>query len=195
MNDVITSDLDSVIRAVRAGDRERYGEVVTLLEARVRVVLSLMLPDRSVVQDLAHEVFVVAYLKLAEYREGTDFAAWVKAIARNLAYNERRRWIREKKFTSRFAVAIEDDLIGSAIDVLVEKAEEGEKAEISVALRDCVAALSASARETIERFYFDDASVADIATNSGRTTGAIKVMLFRARAALAMCLAAKGVRL
>jgi RNA polymerase sigma-70 factor, ECF subfamily len=188
-------DLEMAIRAVRAGDRERYAEVVTALEARVRVLLSLMIPDRSLVEDLAHEVFVLAYLKLGDYSEGTDFAAWIKAIARNLAHNERRRWLRERKFTARYAVDLEDTIVGPAVDALLDQIDHNEKAELTRVLRDCVAALTTAAQETVRRFYFDGASVADISTRSGRSSSAIKVLLFRARAALADCMAEKSIGL
>jgi RNA polymerase sigma-70 factor (ECF subfamily) len=188
-------DLDLVIRAVRAGDRQRYAEVVIALETRVRVVLSLMIPDRTLVEDLAHEVFVLAYLKLGEYSEGTDFSAWIKAIARNLAHNERRRWLRERKFTTRYVADIEDTLVGPAVDALIEQSEREEKAELWIVLHECIEGLGAVARETVRKFYFGGASVADISTQSGRSLSAIKVLLFRARAALVACMVGKGVRL
>ena len=188
----LAAHLDSMIRAVRAGETERFGEVVSALEADVRTLLAIMIPDKSRVPDLTHEAFVVAYVKLDEYCEGTDFAAWMKAIARNLASNERRRWIREQRFSARYAAAIEDDIVGPLVDRLTDQLEIRQQAQLLAALRECVAGLKKAARDAVERFYFNGASVADIAMSSGRSPGAIKVILFRARAALAECLAMKG---
>lgn len=190
--DVLNADLDFLVRAVRAGETERFGEVAARLDTSVRSVLAMMIPDKSLVPDLAHEVFVVAYLKLSDYREGTDFAAWVKAIARNLASNERRRWTRERRFSSRYASAIEEEIVGPIVDELTERIDLEQQTQLLDSLRECVAALGHAARDTVERFYFKGASVADIAAGSGRSPSATKVMLFRARAALAACLATKG---
>lgn len=188
----VATRLDFLVRAVRAGDSQRFGEVVSLLQTGVRSILAVMIPDTSLVPDLAHETFVVAYMKLDEYQEGTDFPAWVKTIARNLASNERRRWIRERRFTSRYATAIDNRIVGPMLDELTEKLELEQQTQLLASLNECLAELSPGARKTVELFYLKGQSVADIAASSGRSTGATKSQLFRARAALAECLAAKG---
>src|SRR5256885_754611 len=97
------SNLDPLVEAVLRGDREAYREVITQCEAKVRVVLAAILPDSSAVEDVAQEVFVTAYAKLHSYQLGTDLVLWIKAIARHLALNERRRWLRQARFRDRFA--------------------------------------------------------------------------------------------
>lgn len=190
--EALAHELDSVIRAVRAGDTERFGDIVSVLEAGVRAIFAIMIPDKSLVPDLTHETFVVAYLKLDEYRVGTDFAAWVKTIARNLASNERRRWFREQRFSSRYAVALEDGIVGPWLDELTERLDLEQQTQLLASLQDCLAGLRHAARTTIEHFYLRGLSVADIAASTGRSPGATRGMLFRARAALAQCLVAKG---
>ena len=93
-----TGGLDALVGATLAGDREAYRQIITLSEAKVRVVLAAILPDSSVVEDLAQEVYVTAFYKLVDYRPGSDFLASLTTIARNLALNERRRWHRRERF-------------------------------------------------------------------------------------------------
>jgi RNA polymerase sigma-70 factor, ECF subfamily len=88
---LILSKRFRAIGAVLAGDREAYRQIITACEAKVRIVLAAILPVQDMVDDIAQEVFVTAYGKLRDYEPGSDFVAWLKAIARNLALNERRR--------------------------------------------------------------------------------------------------------
>jgi len=90
------SELDDHIRACRQGDPNRFEAVVKACEPTVRAVVAAMIPDENLVPDLTQEVFVIAYRKLESYRPGTDFRAWIRAIARNVAQNERRRWYRRR---------------------------------------------------------------------------------------------------
>ena len=92
------------------GDREAYRQVIELCEVKVWIVLVAILPDPDSVDDLAQETFIHAYERLSEYRPGTDFYAWAKEIARNLALNERRRWIRRQTATRRYRTQIAESL-------------------------------------------------------------------------------------
>src|SRR6266852_437387 len=102
--------LDALVAAVLADDREAYRQIIELCEAKVRVVLAAILPDREAVDDLAQEVFVTAYAKLGDFQPGSDFVAWLKAIARNLALNERKRWFRHERFKEKFQAEMETRL-------------------------------------------------------------------------------------
>ena len=42
-----------------------------------------VVPDYHAVEDMFQEVCLVAIQKADEFQEGTNFAAWVRAIARN----------------------------------------------------------------------------------------------------------------
>jgi len=114
----------------------------------VRVVIAGTLPDPGAVDDVVHEAFVTAYLKLRDYRPGTDLVAWVRAIARNLAHNERRRWLRQRSMQQRYLVEIEE-----RARVAIDAATDKLGAEAMHSLRGCVDALAAPARAVVEQFY------------------------------------------
>lgn len=180
--------LDAAVVAVRAGDREAYRQVVVACEAKVRLVIAAILPDADGVDDLAQEVFVTAYGKLRDYRPGTDFSAWVKAIARNLALNERRRRLRQNRLRDRFAMEFET-VLGPAIELGPDRFG----GRILEALRECLGRLEDPAHGVTEAFYFREETTGTIARRLGRSDGWVRLVLFRARAALAICLQAKGV--
>jgi Sigma-70 region 2 len=104
---LILSKRFRAIGAVLAGDREAYRQIITACEAKVRIVLAAILPVQDMVDDIAKEVFVTAYGKLRDYEPGSDFVAWLKAIARNLALNERRRWFRHARFRDKLHAEVE----------------------------------------------------------------------------------------
>ena len=94
--------IESALQEVLQGNRDAYRSVVVACEAKVRMVLAAMLPGNIAVDDLTQEVFITAYLKLAEYKQGTDFVAWLKGMARNMALNERQKTINGFAFKEKY---------------------------------------------------------------------------------------------
>ena len=78
----MSEELDQHIQACLDGDMDRFTDVVTICEPRVRAVLAAMSPDPNVVPDLTQEVFLIAYQRLATYQPGSNFLAWIRTIAR-----------------------------------------------------------------------------------------------------------------
>ena len=182
------ADFDALVQAVLAGDREAYRQVITLSETKVRVVLAAILPDPGAVQDIAQEVYVTAFHKLGDYKPGSEFPAWITTIARNLALNERRRWLRSERFKETFETQME-----ACLESQVTHTAEHLEGDAWVALRECLDGLGDQARRITEDFYFKDQSADEIAQQQQRKSGWVRLVLFRARAALAQCLHSKGV--
>ena len=181
-----TGEIDRAVREVLAGRVEAYRDLVALAEGRVRLVLASLLPDPASIDDLAQEVFLHLHDRLRDYRPGSDFLAWVREIARNYALNERRRWVRRREATRRYRVrlerALEDDLVRtSEADGALD------------ALRDCVGRLEKTSRSVVEAHYWDGRPGPEIADGLGRSSEWVRIVLYRARAAVARCLDAKGV--
>ncbi len=175
-------DLDEVIARVRGGDRDAYRRLVESCESSLRVVVAAIVPDAHQVEDVVQDAFVTAYTKLGDYEPGTNAVAWLKAIARNLALNERRRWCREQRRLdpnrARTIEAITDDVLGA-----VDQAPD----DLLVKLRRCLDQLGGVGREVVHAFYWSGSTAETIATAHGRTMNWVCVVLHRARAALALC--------
>lgn len=182
------SNLDRTIEAVLGGDREAYREIIVACEAKVRIVLAAMLPDAGSVDDVAQEVFVTAFTKLNDYEIGTDFNLWLKTIARNLALNERRRWFRQARFKDRFEAEVE-----RALEPIIEGFADKYEGNVLQALQECMQQLHEPSRAIVHDFYTNELTSEQIAQRFEQKAAWVRLILFRARAALAACLREKGV--
>lgn len=183
------SALDAVVVRVQAGDREAYRHIVECCEGYLRVVAAAIVQDPQAVEEVVQDAFVTAYAKLGDYRPGGNVLAWLAAIARNVARNERRRWYREQRrrgpVDPRIVVAarIEQDLMivaAAAPDDLVHT------------LRRCMDRLGDTGRAVVEAFYWSGQRAEAIAQTHGKTVGWVRVVLHRARAALGACIQQRG---
>ena len=93
------SDEDLMARAA-TDDTKAFTELVRRYQTRVIHLVSRLLNDRVVSEDLAQEVFVRVHLHRRNYRTGSKFSTWLFTIAANLAKNEIRRRKRRKNWTS-----------------------------------------------------------------------------------------------
>jgi RNA polymerase sigma-70 factor, ECF subfamily len=93
------SDEDLMGR-VAEGDERAFTELVRRFQGRVINLVSRVLNDREVSDDLAQEVFVRVYVHRRNYRRGSKFSTWLFTIAANLAKNEIRRRVRRRNWFS-----------------------------------------------------------------------------------------------
>ena len=141
------TSLDQHIEACIQGDVNRFEKVVAACESRVRGIIAAMVPDPGTVPDLTQEVFVIAYKRLTTYRPGTNFAAWIGTIARNVAQNERRRWYRSRQLQRDYQAEAEYQLAEN-IDRFVESLPE----ETLAALQDDLSAVAPERVQAIVSF-------------------------------------------
>ena len=93
------SDEDLMARAA-LDDTRAFTELVRRYQTRVVHLVSRLLNDREVSEDIAQEVFVRVHLHRKNYRTGSKFSTWLFTIAANLAKNEMRRRKRRRNWTS-----------------------------------------------------------------------------------------------
>jgi RNA polymerase sigma-70 factor (ECF subfamily) len=189
--DPLQARIDDAVGRVRLGDREAYREVIEACEARLRLVVAGVLPDGSLVEDVVQQAFVLAYTKLDQYQRGTGFIAWVATIARYEALNERRRWLSERAMRQRYSAELR---IEQTLGATPEPPVGLDHATI-VGLHACIDALQGRTAAVVRAHYFDSRDNDAIAADHGRNAAWVRLVLHRARAALADCLKLKhGVR-
>ena len=93
------SDEDLMAKAA-TDDVKAFTELVRRYQTRVIHLVSRLLNDRQVSEDLAQEVFVRVHLHRRNYRTGSKFSTWLFTIAANLAKNEMRRRKRRRNWSS-----------------------------------------------------------------------------------------------
>jgi RNA polymerase sigma-70 factor (ECF subfamily) len=114
-----TAGADLVARlvdAAKAGDREAFGELVSLHEAVVYRTALAALGRREDAEDVAQEAFVLAWRKLAGFRGDATFRTWLLAIVWRRALDRRR--IRQR-WWNRTATA-GSDAESARVDALVD---------------------------------------------------------------------------
>lgn len=189
--DPLQARIDEAVARVRVGDREAYRAVIEICEARLRLVVAGVLPDSSQVEDVVQQAFVLAYTKLEQYQSGTGFIAWIATIARYEALNERRRWLSERSMRNRYGAELR---IEQSFGATPEPLEGLDNATVA-GLHACIEALQGRAAAVVRAHYFDNRDNEAIATEHGRNAAWVRLVLHRARTALADCLKLKhGVR-
>ena len=147
----------------------------------LRGFILALLPDYHLANDLVHEVFLLATAKADSFREGTNFFAWVKAMAR-LKVLETARLRRAN------ALFLSDEVIELLCTATPESGANERQVE---AIRSCVQALPSRAKTLIDLRYRLECKPAEIASRIGWQAKSVYVELSRARDLLRECLQRK----
>jgi RNA polymerase sigma-70 factor, ECF subfamily len=138
-----------------------------------------LLPDHNLAEDVFQDVFLTAAAKADEFRDGSNFLAWVRAIARLKVLEQCRR---QKAGPRLLDPAALDAVAASAADL---DDAWGPRRE---ALAHCIKRLSPRARQILELRYSEEfLSPQRIAERLRWSVGAVHVALSRARKFLQEC--------
>ena len=164
-----------VVRDVRRGDREAFGQLVQTYQGRLFGLVVMMVRQPEGAEEVTQDAFVRAYTHLDHYDVHRPFYPWLASIAVRLAQN----WLRSHGRTVRregasLENAQEPATTSAALTMLIA-------GESSRGLWQAVAALSSGERTAVILYYRDEMAVRDIARALGVTAGTIKTLLFRAR--------------
>ena len=163
----------------------RPDPVAHVQENFVRHILPLkgfvltLVPQRQLADDIVQETFLTACEKAASYQPGTNFRAWIFAIARFKVL----ALIKRESGRGRL-------LSAEATTLLLRESLESEAAELPkrvAALDGCVRQLARTARQAVELRYAENLGPTAIAGRMGWSINALNVALSRARAFLRQC--------
>ncbi|MFC1497952.1 RNA polymerase sigma factor [Verrucomicrobiota bacterium] len=180
-------NLEQIIQQVQAGQTAQYEEIVKHYEPQVRSIIAAMIPDPNSIADMTQETFITAFNRISTYKCGTNFAAWLKTIARNTAQNERRRWYRRREIRDQYKTQVEQEM-----DDEVYRIVESLPEEVLESLRGCVEHLKDKPRNLVSGFYFKEHALKELAKTVGLSVSAAKVTLHRAREAIGKCMKRKS---
>ena len=88
-----TTDNSELVRAARKGDRQAFGALVERYQGMVYGVCLRMTADSFEAEDLAHDAFVDAFLKIGQLEEVERFSGWLRTLTLNVC----RMWLRAQK--------------------------------------------------------------------------------------------------
>ena len=148
-----------LVERVCAGDGEAFGELYKIFAPLVHGIILARVPYDEV-DDLAQEVFLLAYKNMHTLRERSAVGAWLSMIARNRAVE----FYRQSKPTEELPE-----------DLSREDRPRTEAREILAAIRD----LPESYRETLILRLVEGMTGREIADRTGLTPESVRVNLHR----------------
>lgn len=180
------AQLDELARRAQGGSREAFRALVEAVQEPLRACIAAHAAHPHQIDEALQETLVTAFRRLDQYRPEGTLVPWLKQIARN----HLRRDLRDRR---RFAGLDEDALdaavIGAQLDKLESEEAVGERERAVERLRRCLARLPDQLRGLVEAHHFAGAPLADLAARLNRSANWLAVTLFRARKALAECVA------
>jgi RNA polymerase sigma-70 factor, ECF subfamily len=146
--------------------------------AQLRGWIFSMVRNSELADDLIQETFLTVYKKADCFEQGSNFRAWVYAIARlKILEASRRPALRE--------ICFEHDVLEL---LMPEESELPDNSETIKNLNHCIAKLQPTARRAILMRYRSHMSPPAIAHVMKWTVNAIHVTLSRARISLRACI-------
>jgi RNA polymerase sigma-70 factor (ECF subfamily) len=189
MTDSADADVLLVDRA-RRGDARAFEMLVVKYQRRIERLISRMIRDSALVEDVAQETFIRAYRALPQFRGESAFYTWLYRIAVNTA----KKALVEAK---RDLLVSESSLVspgeGEEPSRVENELSDGETPEALLASKEIAAtvnaaidALSDDLRQAIVLREIEGLSYEEIADVMNCPIGTVRSRIFRAREAIAL---------
>jgi RNA polymerase sigma-70 factor (ECF subfamily) len=178
-------ELTEALAQARRGSKDAFCDVVALTQAHVRAYLSRYVQAKSVVEDLAQDTFLQAYVSLRDYDPRLDFRRWLLGIARNRALSYLRGEAHRREREARAA--------GTSLAAWWSRHAATDEADPDLhdrelrALEACVKSLPPESAHLLDAYYIQGRTAADLARSTGKSENAVWVAMLRLRQALHRC--------
>jgi RNA polymerase sigma-70 factor, ECF subfamily len=172
------ADDGELVRQVRQGDLEAYGDLVRRYQGSVFGVCFRMLGDRQEAEDLVQDAFIRGYERLESFDLAYPFGPWIRRVAANLCLNRLQR--RQPVLVDlEDEAGLQGDSPGPTPESWAAKRQAAED------VRRAVLALPPAFRAVVEMRHYQGASYEEIAAALHLPLSDVKSHLFRARRTLA----------
>lgn len=171
---------DLALRA-QSGSLQAFCQLVDLFEVRLFNFLLRRVGSTTDAEDLTQETFLRAWQRIGTYRSQWRFSTWLFTIGARLAVSKGRR-----AGGTRRTEAVRDEPPAPSDRSGVSGLEAGEERSRIWAIVDRL--LTPEQRTAVWLRYVEDMAIKDIAGVMNKSQVSVRVMLFRARAALAEAL-------
>lgn len=163
---------DEALASHSGEDLDAFAELYNRYLCRVYRFVRSQTPDDPTAEDLTAHTFFRALSSAASYRGEGTYRSWLFRIAHNAIITWRRK-------QSSAPLAVED--IPERADPAPSPATIALDSEERKLVWDLVSALPPAQREVLALRYLEDLDTAEIAGVTGRTRGAVRILLHRAR--------------
>lgn len=181
------SDLLLVERTL-AGDQHAFELLVIKYQRRIQRLISRMVRDSDLVEDIAQETFIRAYRALHQFRGDAQFYTWLYRIAVNTA----KKFLLDLKrdplvtLTALQPDGEEDETSRPGNEPTTDETPESVLAasEIAQAVNAAMEALPEDLRQAVTLREIEGLSYEDIAAAMDCPIGTVRSRIFRAREAI-----------
>jgi RNA polymerase sigma-70 factor (ECF subfamily) len=159
-----------------------FDSLVREHQAGLRAFIRALGADETWVDDMAQEVFIVAFKKIDQFRKDEDFGKWLRGIARRHVMGERTKSARRYRI-------MHDGITDILLSLGIEKhAPEPGRDQVVSTMKGCVEKLPKAQRELLRGRYEEGRQAKDLATQLESTAAAIRKQLQRIRSAVRKCM-------
>lgn len=184
LTDKAQRDRKLVKKALESGDRKAYAELMANNYESLYALLLRMTGDADDADDLTIEAFSKAFNKLDQFTGDFAFSTWLFRIGTNNCIDHLRRTRKEAGAENDDSFELKDELVINPAEIPCPRPGP-EEALISKQqarqLRRIVKTLKPHYRDLVEKFYFEEKSIEEIAGYLNIPENTVKVRLFRAR--------------
>ena len=173
-----------LVRRIRQGETERFAELIDRYQRHVGRIVGRRVPAERV-RELVHEVFVKAYVNLAQFSDSVPFEHWLAGIAVRTCYDFWRERAREEVPVSALSEEHQrwiEQTLSSQSDRQFR--DQTAKQDASEVLEWAMRQLSPENRAVLTLVHLDGYSVREAAQLLGWSLVNVKVRAHRARRAL-----------
>lgn len=161
-------------------DSEDFVDLLTSHQGIIRAYIISLLPGSPGVDDVIQNTNRTLWINRSNYKLGTNFKAWALTMSRFQVMAYRKTMKRQG------LVALDEDILNL---IALESQEEDEPLEeLHQALGLCLKKLQTNDRELLLHRYWSNIRLKDYAITAKMSVGALKLRLFRLRAALKDCI-------
>jgi RNA polymerase sigma-70 factor (ECF subfamily) len=176
-----TPQVQALLAAAQTGDREAFGDLVTLHERVVFRTALAALGRAEDAQDAAQDAFVVAWQKLGGFRGESSFRTWLLTIVWRKALDRRRRRSLWWNRTLTPAATVDVDPLDSVTTSSPDPERTAIARDVAARVREEIAGLTPKLKDTLLLAASGEHSYEEIATIVGAPIGTVKWRVAEAR--------------
>lgn len=158
---------------------DQFLRAFTANELAIRAYVRRLVPTRADADDVMQEVSIVLWKKFGEFREDGNFRAWAFGVARYAALS----WRRDK---ARDRLVLNEEVVSKLAEETAD--DEPHLKRQREALEACMDKVSPEHRDLLMRAYQPEATIHDVARDSGRSVPGFYQWLHRVRRMLHDCI-------
>ena len=165
-----------LIEKVLAGDDRAFGCLVDRYQDMAYTIAVRLLKDRTEAEDIVQESFIKSYEVLHTFRGESKFSTWIYKIVYRKSLDRLKAL--KRKHAESYDNIHEGDIRTEGVETAYQVLLKKERKQL---LLDTISRLPAEEQTLITLYYFEEASIREVAEILEISMENVKVKLFRSR--------------